>query len=256
MAVEAPSSQGSAVKARSFLGWAFIISLLVHAVILPLVSPAPQAKKEKVERVSVSRKIKVVVPTPPPPTPTPPPPTPPPKQTPPPVKQTNPPPQPKLKVNPPKTTSKSNSASSEKQYVAPLHGSEEGAPKGTADSAPPAPVATGVPATPAPTPVPTATPTLKPTCANPNADANATNPVTPDYPDIAKQQGIEGTTQVAVSLDANGGVLSATVHKSSNNSSLDNAAISAAKASKYSPEIVNCVKTAGTYIFRADFTGQ
>ena len=252
-----PASQGTGGKVRSFLGWAFLLSILIHAVTLPFFGINKQeAKKEDAEKVSVSKKIKVVVPTPPPPTPTPPPPTPPPKQTPPPVKQTNPPPQPKLKVNPPKTVSKSNSSSSVKQYVAPAKGSEEGNPQGTAASAPPAPVATGVPATPAPTPVPTPPPTPKPACANPNMDAVATNQVAPDYPEMAKSQGASGTTQVQVELDAAGGVVSATIYKSAGNASLDQAAIAAAKESKYQPEIVNCVKTAGKYLFRAVFDEQ
>jgi protein TonB len=197
----------------------------------------------------------VKTPTPPPPTPTPPPPTPPPKATPPPVKQTNPPPQPKLKVNPPKTTSKSASSSSEKQYVAPAKGSEEGVPQGTVASAPAAPVSTAPPATPAPTPVPP-TPTPKPACPVPNADPVAVNAVQADYPDIARQQGAEGTAQIQVTLDASGSVTKAVVYKSTGNASLDQAAIAAAKASKYTPEIVNCVKTGGNYLFRADFTSQ
>ena len=255
MAVQTVKGPPRVGQLRSFLGWAFLLSLLIHAVTLPFLGIQRQEKKkENVEKVSVSKKIKVQVPTPPPPTPTPPPPTPPPKTTPPPVKQTNPPPQPKLKISPPKTTSKSNTTSSEQRYIAPAVGSENGNPKGTVESAPPAPANTAAPATPGQPATPA--PTLKPTCANPNADANATNPVTPDYPEIAKAQGVEGTTQIAVALDASGNVLSATVHKSAGNAALDNAAISAAKQSKYSPEVVNCVKTAGTYLFRADFTGQ
>src|SRR5690348_8400213 len=82
-------------KVRNFLGWAFVISLAIHFLVLPLViryNPS-HAHEQEVEKVSMTKKVKVIVPTPPPPTP---PPTPPPKQTPPPVKQTNPPPQPKL----------------------------------------------------------------------------------------------------------------------------------------------------------------
>jgi protein TonB len=87
-------------------------------------------------------------------------------------------------------------------------------------------------------------------------EATVTNQVDPDYPDMARQQGIEGTTQVKVSLDATGAITGATVYKSAGNIQLDNAAIAAAKASKYAPEIVNCVKTAGSYLFRADFSSQ
>jgi protein TonB len=248
-----PAPQGAGQRVRSFLGWAFVLSILIHAVTLLFINPTHQeAKKTETEKVSVSKKVTVKPPTPPPPTPTPPPPTPPPKQTPPPVKQTNPPPQPKLKVNPPKTTSKSDKSSSEQKYVAPAVGNENGNPNGTANSAPPAPPATGIPATPAPTPIPP-TPTPKPACPNPNQDAVSTNEVQPDYPDAAREAGATGTTQVQVELDATGNVVSATVYKSAGNLSLDQAAIAAAKASKYQPEIVNCVKTAGKYLFRAVF---
>jgi TonB family protein len=73
---------------------------------------------------------------------------------------------------------------------------------------------------------------------------------------MAKEQGAEGVTEVAVTLDANGNVTATGIYKSSGNALLDQAAIAAAKASKYQPEIVNCVKTAGQYKFRAEFTGQ
>jgi len=243
-------------KARSFLFWAFLISLGLHFVLLPLLHLHAQSnEKDKVEKVVISKKIKVVVPTPPPPTPTPPPPTPPPKQTPPPVKQTNPPPQPKLKLNVPKTTSHAG-PSTEHRYVAPAKGTEDAVPNGTEASGKPEPASTAPAATPAPTPAPP-TPTPKPQCANPNADATIKGTAADlDYPEIAKQQGLTGTTQVRVTLDANGTVVSATVYKSAGSAALDQAAITAAKATSYVPEIVNCVKTAGSYIFRADFSGQ
>ena len=251
----APATPGA--KARSFIYWAFLISLVLHFLAIPFVHLHEQSgEKEKVEKVSLSKKIKVVVPTPPPPTPTPPPPTPPPKQTPPPVKQTNPPPQPKLKLNVPKTTSH-DTTSQQNAYVPPAHGSEDAVPNGTTETGKPVTASTAPPATPAPTPVPTPTPTPKPQCANPNADAAIKgSPVEPDYPEIAKEQGLTGTTLVKVSLDASGAVVSATVNKSAGSPALDNAAIAAAKATSYVAETVNCVKTAGSYIFRADFTGQ
>lgn len=253
-----PAPQRPAERVRNFLGYAFLISFLIHLLTVPFFHlKGRSSEKPETEKVSLTKKIKVIVPTPPPPTPTPPPPTPPPKATPPPVKATNPPPVAKLKITPPKTTSKSNSAASENKYVAPKVGSENGVPQGNAATGAPAPVAaTGVPATAAPTPVPTATPTPKPVCAVPNADASTTQAVEPDYPDIARQQGAVGTTQVKVSLDATGHVTDASIAKSAGNASLDQAAIKAARASSFSPEIVNCVKTAGSYIFRADFTGQ
>ncbi|MGB8204407.1 MAG: hypothetical protein WCE83_07000, partial [Candidatus Baltobacteraceae bacterium] len=127
-----------AEKVRSFLGWAFVISLALHLIFGPILGlyKPPREDKPEIEKVSVTRKIKVVVPTPPPPTP-PPTPTPPPKQTPPPVRTTNPPPQPKLKLNVVHTTSKSASGPSESRYVAPAAGNENGVPQGTAASGAP-----------------------------------------------------------------------------------------------------------------------
>jgi protein TonB len=261
MSVNAPKppvpDSAPAGKARSFIFWAFLISILIHFVLLPFVHLKQQdSEKEKTEQVSVSKKIKVVVPTPPPPTPTPPPPTPPPKRTPPPVKQTNPPPVQRLKLNVPKTTAKTG-ASSESKYVAPAKGSEDAVPNGNSDTGKPGPVTSAPPATPAPTPVPTATPTPKPQCANPNADAAIKGTaVEPDYPDIAREQGATGTTLVKVTLDASGDVTDASVYKSAGNPALDQAAIKAARATAYIPDIVNCVKTAGSYLFSATFSGQ
>jgi TonB family protein len=251
----APSTPGG--NTRTFIFWAFLISLGLHFLAIPFVHlRAQEQEKEKDQIVSVSKKIKVVVPTPPPPTPTPPPPTPPPKQTPPPVKETNPPPQPKLKLNVPKSTSK-DGPSTENKYVPPPKGSEDAVPNGTADTGKVVSASTAPPATPAPTPPPTPTPTPKPECANPNADASIKGTaVEPDYPDIARQQGATGTTQVKVTLDATGNVVGAEVYKSAGNPALDRAAVAAARETSYVPEIVNCVKTAGSYLFRADFTGN
>ncbi len=259
MQPQPPKPPGSvlppASRVRSFLGWAFLISLGLHVIAAPFFHPQRASQdKPEVEKVSVTKKIKVVVPTPPPPTPTPPPPTPPPKQTPPPVKQTNPPPQPKLKLNVPKTTSKSDTASNENKYVPPPNGSEEGRPNGSGDVKG---SGSGPAATAAPTPEPTATPTPKPACAVPNKDAAIKgSPVEPDYPDIARQQGAVGTTQVKVTLDASGSVESVGIYKSSGNQALDNSAMAAAKATSYTAETVNCVPQSGSYIFRAEFTGQ
>jgi TonB family protein len=61
---------------------------------------------------------------------------------------------------------------------------------------------------------------------------------------------------VEVTLDATGAVIAVSVHKYSGFALLDRAAIDAARATEYTPEIVDCVKTAGRYIFRADFDSQ
>jgi protein TonB len=155
-----------------------------------------------------------------------------------------------------KTTSKTTDSTNETKYVAPAVGNENGNPKGTEASGPPEPASTVPAATPAPTPVATPTATPKPTCPNPNADATIKSQADLDYPDIARQQGATGTAQVKVTLDAEGNPVDVAIYKSTGNSLLDQSALKAAKATTYVPEIVNCVKTAGSYLFRADFDGQ
>lgn len=230
---------------RRFIFYGFAISILLHVLFGPFVNwkRPNEGQQEKVEKVSVT---KIMTPKPtatptPPPTPTP---TPPPKATPPPTEK---PKVEKLKVNVVKTTSKSNSGPSESAYTAPKEGSENGVPQGNANTGPPA-TAPGT-ATPQPTPT-------KPACAVPNAPATTTQKVTPDMPEIARQMGASGTAQIKVSLDANGNVTAATVYTSTHNSALDKAALQAAQQSRYSPEIDNCVKTAGSYLYVVTFESQ
>lgn len=250
----APPSTGARIG--SFIGWAFLLSLVIHAVLLPFVQLKSHSEdKQEVTKISETKKIKVQPPTPPPPTPTPPPPTPLPKATPPPVKATHPPPPPKqLVVKPPKTTSKSETGPSERKADTSKPVSEEGVPQGSKEgSAAPAPqpVSTAPPAPPAPTPTP------KPACANPNAPATIKGTAADaEYPDIARQQGAVGTATVKVTLTASGSVSDASINKSAGNPALDRAAIDAAKATQYIAETVNCVPSAGSYLFQVDFTGQ
>jgi TonB family protein len=239
MSVQTPTppakEQTPGAKTRSFLLWAFLISIGLHFVILPFFGLKHQEnEKETTEKVSVSKKIRVVVPTPPPP-----------------VKQTNPPPQPKLKLNVPKSTSKG--PSTETKYVPPPVGSENAVPNGTTATGKP----TEATAAPAATPAPTPTPAPKPQCAVPNAEANIKGEAADlEYPDIAREQGAVGTTLVKVTLDANGNVTDTSVYKSAGNAALDQSAIKAAKATSYTPDIVDCVKTPGSYLFKANFDAQ
>lgn len=231
-------------RVRNFLAAAFGISILLHILAIPFFPTlGPHKEDQSVEKVSVTKKIKVKVPTPPPPTPTPAPtPTPPPQATPPPKTQVQP--QPKLKLNVPKTTSNnSSSANSQNKYVAPKSGSENGVPSGQG-TAPPvvAPVAT-----PAPTQAP-------PACKTPYQDATAPNQVPPDYPEAARSLGLGPVTVlVQVTISATGSLQSAKIYQSSNNMSIDQSALSAARQSSYSPKIVNCKPVEGTYLFRAQF---
>jgi protein TonB len=57
----------------------------------------------------------------------------------------------------------------------------------------------------------------------------------PEYPAIAKQAGIEGTTIVQILLDLDGGVMQTRVARSSGNQALDEAAADGAKKFKFTP---------------------
>jgi|SRR5579884_843791 len=228
-------------RVANFMGWAFVISILAHLFIAPILpSMKEHSEEQSVEKVSVTKKIVVKPPTPPPPTPTPPPPksTPPPKQQ---VQQ----PQPRLKLNVPKTTSKSSSSTTtETKYVPPAQGSEQGAPAGQG-TAPPAPVA----ATPGP---PASTP--KPACKTPYQDATVVQQATAEYPENARELGL-GEVQVAVqvTIGPSGNLVNAKIAQSANNMSLDNAALAAARQSTYAPKIVDCQPVQGDYLFRVTF---
>jgi protein TonB len=58
---------------------------------------------------------------------------------------------------------------------------------------------------------------------------------TPKYPELAKQAGIEGTTVVKMLVDIDGSVREVKILKSSGNPMLDQAALAAAKKSKFTP---------------------
>jgi TonB family protein len=242
-----PPNTVDAVLAYSkrFLFYGFAISIVLHGIFGPFVNwkPMESATPEPIQTVTVT---KVVTPKP---TATP---TPPPSPTPTPVTHTappqTPPPQPKLLVHPPKQTSQNQNGPSENAYTNKV-GSESGIPQGTANSAPPA----TAPPPAAPSPSPTAT---KPACANPNADAVATQKVTPDMPEIARQMGATGTAQIKVTLDAKGNVTAVSVYKSTNNRALDQAALQAAQQSRYSPQVKDCVAVAGSYLYVVTFESQ
>ena len=231
-------------RGNAFLVWALAVSAGVH-LFFGVIYPYANARisEQETEKVTLTKKTKVVVPTPRPTIP----PTPPPKSTPPP--QT-----PKLKLNVVKTTSNTGSGPGpvEKKYVPPPVGVPEGQPTGFSTAAP---APTSGPATAAPT-VPPPTPTPHPACAVPNKDATMTRAVEPDFPDIARQQGAVGVAQIKVTLSASGAVEGVTVYKSAGNAALDQSALAAARASSYAPEVDNCGPVGGSYLFRADFTGQ
>lgn len=112
------------------------------------------------------------------------------------------------------------------------------------------------PASPEPTEAPgTPVPTVQPTpqCTAPDVPAHALNAITPETPELARQEGLSGVTEVRVDLAADGSVESVSVFRSSGSTLLDAAAVRAAKASSYAANQRDCKSISGSYIFRAEF---
>jgi len=231
-------------RVRSFLGWALVISAAVHFIIGGMMPYKPYvAMPEPVDIVTLTKPPLVLVPPTPRPTPTPPPRS---KSTPAPVQSSNTPP---LLVHPPPTTNNNGDSSSQPRYTPAPGGRDDGILLGTGTAAP---VATSAPLATA-APIPTPTPR---SCAQPHQDAATTQKAEADYPEIARQQGAVGTVTVRVNLNATGSVAGLNVYKSSGIAVLDAEALKAARNSRYSPEIEDCQRVAGQYLFVVDFTSQ
>lgn len=173
-----------------------------------------------------------------------------------------------IRLNVTRSIAKASGQSTERGYIAPRTGRENGLPGGTGTStaagatsstgagtsngagdggtAPvPAAPETAVPRPPAPLPTPT--------CGVPDVAATTTQAATPDYPNAAIIIHATGRVTVLVALDAEGDVRNATVYKSSGYPFLDRSGVAAARASKYAPEYHNCLAVAGVYLFIVDF---
>ncbi|HEY0383428.1 MAG TPA: SIMPL domain-containing protein [Candidatus Elarobacter sp.] len=89
-------------------------------------------------------------------------------------------------------------------------------------------------------------------CARPNIIATTLRPATAILPPIAEQQDINGTVQVAVSLDRDSNVVGARI-MSSPSPVLNGVAIAAARATTFRSEIRDCRPIAGDYVYTVDF---
>ncbi len=74
-------------------------------------------------------------------------------------------------------------------------------------------------------------------------------------PALAQQQGIVGTVEVIVSLDAASRVVATRV-RSSASGVLNAAAVAAARASQFRTEVRGCAPIPADYVFRVDFSGE
>jgi len=133
--------------------------------------------------------------------------------------------------------------------------SNSGGPAEQAYTPPPVGNPNGVP-TAAPTAAPTAPPaTAPPTPSGPieATDADFINRVTPDYPDMAKEENIQGDVTVRITIGPSGQVISAEISESSGNAQLDAAALKAARESTFKPPTENGVATTRDYLIIYNF---
>lgn len=128
------------------------------------------------------------------------------------------------------------------------HPTRTSAGPGGAGSASPA----TLPATTSPAPVQTAS--AAPPCTKGDVAVAVTqSPAPPDIPASARGAATNGTARVRVTLDASGTVQKALVVESSGNEALDLAAVSMARAARYSPALHECKPVAADYTFSVRF---
>lgn len=215
-------------RIRNYLGVGLLLSLLLNAFVTPLYPDLTTSNTYvRPDVFSVSHTTRVSTPLP--------------KPTPRPTHRMTPRAQAAAKpfaANPPKTHGTSGPA--EPAYVPPANAVPGGIP-GSDGTAPTSDATTG-------------TATTGPSCSNPNKEASVIEPMSPNYPDSARDLGL-GTVSVLVqvTIDAQGRLVDARIYGSSNNAAIDQAALLAARQSRYAPRIANCAPVDGTYIFHADF---
>ncbi len=106
----------------------------------------------------------------------------------------------------------------------------------------------------APLTAPLAADTVSATLSGCSAAASVAAAAPAVLPTIAASQNITGVTAVRVTLDRRGTLTGASVLGSSGNPWLDRAALSAARLSRFTPEMRNCERVGGEYAFLVDFS--
>jgi TonB family protein len=94
-----------------------------------------------------------------------------------------------------------------------------------------------------------------PSCAKPFVSAIVADAVQPEFPAILADQGISGVSisVIAIALDGHGKLIDAWVWASSGYPPMDDAALKAARRSKYTGATSYCLPVSAMYLFRADF---
>ncbi len=96
--------------------------------------------------------------------------------------------------------------------------------------------------------------TAPPTPAPCNRDATVVHQTSPDYPQTARELGLgQRTVVIRVYLTPQGTIAALRVLTSSGNGFLDQAALTAAAQSTFSPRVKSCKPAFGLYLFKVTF---
>jgi TonB family protein len=96
-------------------------------------------------------------------------------------------------------------------------------------------------------------PVLVNACVSPNTSAGIAGDAFFEAPSITAAQGLTGTSTVKVQLSSTGALLSNSLFASSGNRWMDEAALRSARMSRFSPEVRNCERVGGTYLYAVEF---
>jgi TonB family protein len=88
---------------------------------------------------------------------------------------------------------------------------------------------------------------------SPNTSAGIAGDAFFEAPSITAAQGLTGTSTVKVQLSSTGALLSNSLFASSGNRWMDEAALRSARMSRFSPEVRNCERVGGTYLYAVEF---
>ena len=78
-------------------------------------------------------------------------------------------------------------------------------------------------------------------------DARFVDRVSPSYPDIAREQGAQGTAIVLATVGPKGNVISVQIDQSTGNKLLDQSALAAARTSRFQPPQIDGKPATETY---------
>jgi protein TonB len=123
-------------------------------------------------------------------------------------------------------------------------------PFGTAENGSGTSAAESPTPTPAPTPEP---PPAPPEPRGPSRPPRVLNWTDPPYPEQARQQGIEGTAVLRLTIAANGMPRNIAVARSSGHTALDQAAVAHVQRARFSPALEHGEAVAMTITFRVKF---